>query len=373
MRRFVYCMTAVALALGLILSACAPKAAPAPGPSASPAPKPAPAPQLSEWDKVLADARKEGTVTVYISSGAQLGEALKTGLSQYGIKVESIVATAGELELKVATEQRAKAYVNDVFLTGWTSNMNMVKGGFSQPPNVALPSLKEKDVWQTQPDKYDPSRNVYVIGWSLNISLIANTDLVARGEVQSWQDLLDPKWKDRMSMTDPRTGSGPGATGIAAWMKITGEDYWKKMAAQRIALHTNWTLVVDQVVHGEKVIGILPAYSRVVPPIRAGAPIRIINLKEGTDYFVNSINLTKNAPHPNAALVLMNWIFTREGQAAIGKATENSSIRNDVTQDWIRIAELRPGSYTLLPQPSNLEPEAGKNGAAFAKSIFGAQ
>ncbi|MBM2831716.1 MAG: Ferric transporter ATP-binding subunit [Dehalococcoidia bacterium] len=358
------------LVLVLVLGACAPKAAPSPSPTPTAPTAPSPAPSLGEWDKVLEAAKKEGTLTLYSTWAAEAGEAMKTGMSKYGIKLETIGGQGGDLELKIATEQRAKAYVADVFTGGWTNQTNTSQAGFGQPVTSALPSLGEKDVWKIYPGKYDPTNSVYVSGTGVTPSVVINTDLVKKGEITAWNDLLDPKWRDRIVMTDPRTGSGPGASGVWVFMPL-GEDFWKKMAAQRITMQVRYDLAVNQVVYGEKALVLFPAFSRTVVAIRAGAPLQIVHLKEGTSYYLNGVVMVKNGPHPNASLVFLNWLFSKEGQIVVGKALGNYTIRNDVVEDWMKIPELNAGTFTVMEPPNNLDPEASKKAAEFAKNVFG--
>lgn len=360
---------ALFLVLALALAACGPKTAPAPSPSPSPVPSPVPAPQLSEWDKVLAAAKKEGTVTVYSTWGAKSGDALKAGLKPYGIDVQMIAGTGGALELKIATEQRAKANVADLFAGGWSNQVNAVEGGFGDKTSVALPALADKGVFKQAPDKYLAEWGVYLPGTQLTPSIIINTDMLKAGDITSWQDLLDPKWKGQLVMSDPRTGSGPGTSGLGFWSGKLGDDFWKKMAAQNIILQIVYQAVVDPVVHGDKPVGVFPAYSSTTAAIRAGAPIRMVHLKEGTSYPLQGIALIKNAPHPNAALVLLNYYFTREGQMTLQRALDSYTVRNDIVESWL-LPDMNPKNFNMLEPPNNLDPTTTKKGTDLGKAIF---
>lgn len=367
-----YVLSSVVL-FTLVLSACAAPKAPAPLslPAQAPIPAASPAAPQSEWDKVLAAAKKEGTVTVYSTSANQLLEASREAMGKYGIKVETIGGSGGELVQRILTEQRAKANIADMLTSGWTNNVEIVEAGYGEPSNVALPALGDKDVWKVDPGKYDSTQSAFVFGMGLTPSLIINTDLVKPGEIQSWQDLLDPKWKDKIVMSDPRAGSGPAAGGIWVWAKL-GEDYWKKLATQRPTMTVSAELPTQQVAYGEKYVAIFPNFLRVVSAITAGAPVQLVHLKEGTAYYISGVGRVKNSPHPNAALVLLNWMFTKEGQAAVGKSSGLFTVRKDVTEDWIRIRELRAGNYTLLEPAANF-PGYSQKGAEFARGIFGAR
>ena len=79
---------------------------------------------------------------------------------------------------------------------------------------------------------------------------------------------------------------------------------------------------------------------------RQGLPVGIFqpdHFKEGTNLVAaaGSVALLKNAPHPNAAKVALNWLLSREGQIAFQKdfaAVEGAadSRRNDIPKDEVR-------------------------------------
>lgn len=370
-KRFSGWLAVLMIVSGLVSACAAPKAAAAPTPPPAPQSAPAPAPQLSEWDKVLAAARKEGTVTVYSTAAAVFKEAMGVGMSQYGVKVETVGGSGGELEQRISTEQRAKANSADLFTGGWTNQLNILQAGYGQTVNVALPALGQKGVWVVDPGKYDRTNSIYAYAITITPSVIVNTDLVQKSEIQSWQDLLAPKWKDKIVMVDPRTGSGPAAGALGAWLPILGEDFWRKMATQRIVMYMRNDQPISAVSYGEKPLSILTPTVNVVSAIKAGAPVQIVHLKEGTTYAILSVMFIKNAPHPNAALLLLNWMLTKDGQAALGRAAQYNTVRSDITEDWISIREMRRGAYTQIEPPNNMDPAATKKASEFAKSIFG--
>ncbi|MDP2743883.1 MAG: extracellular solute-binding protein [Dehalococcoidia bacterium] len=376
MRSFVYWLGSIVLVFSLFLSACAPKATPpasgptAPGPA--PSPQPAPAAPASEWDRVLAAASKEGNIVLYNVLGTSWAPALTQAMAKYGIKVDVISGNGASLELKIVTEQQAKAWTADMFISGWTNNLNLLGKGFAQPVNEVLPELTAKDVWRLNPNMYDSTKAVWVFGTSITPSLIVNSDVVKVGEIRTWNDLLDPKWKGRIAMTDARPGSGPGTSGMFIFSSL-GEEFWKKMATQGIAMHQSYDLPVSQVALGEKWMALFPAFSRTVAAIKAGAPVRINHLEGGTSYYINGVTVVKNAPHPNASLVVLNWMFSKEGQAAIGSATDNYTVRKDVQETWIRIPELNLATFTLLEPANNSDLAGPKKGTEFATKIFGAR
>ncbi len=80
------------VAAALLLAACAPPATsptPVGTPSAKLSPAATGAPAQSAWDKVVAEAKKEGTVVVYTTWAAQVRVDLVPAFKEkYGINIE---------------------------------------------------------------------------------------------------------------------------------------------------------------------------------------------------------------------------------------------------------------------------------------------
>jgi ABC-type Fe3+ transport system substrate-binding protein len=87
---------------------------------------------------------------------------------------------------------------------------------------------------------------------------------------------------------------------------------------------------VDQLVRGQWAITGFNSGEAVLKPIQAGAPIKPLDLKEGYIFKAVRIAAIKNAPHPNATKVYINWRLSKEGQMLVSKATDQDSVRNDV-------------------------------------------
>jgi len=90
--------------------------------------------------------------------------------------------------------------------------------------------------------------------------------------------------------------------------------------------------------------------------LKAGAPLGIGS---------GSLALMKNAPHPNAARVFINWFLSREGQIAVQEeqARDNSgadSMRIDVPKDVVlSVYRRREGAKYLFvgtPERTNMQP-----------------
>jgi iron(III) transport system substrate-binding protein len=342
------------LLLILLVSACA-------------APE-APGQASGDWDKVLEAARKEGTVSFYTTWGVGIQNVVVEGMKPYGIQAEVLGGRGGGLEERVGTEQRSGSYVADALATGWTNNVNAFNNGFVQPVTVPLPVLQKEGVWERPPDKYLSTHGTYITGRFITPSIVINTDLVGLDEITSMQDLLDPKWKGKIVMTDPRMGSGPGTSGFGDSLERMGQEFWNKMAAQDITLVANYQQPINDAAQGSYSILMYPAGDLVVKAIRAGAPLHVVPIKEGDQFYFQGINMIANAPHPNAALVLINWYLSKEGQEVLCKATGYYSIRTDVKA--VTIEEVNPSKFTFRDMPNNLNASRNPKTVATAKALF---
>jgi len=72
-----------------------------------------------------------------------------------------------------------------------------------------------------------------------------------------------------------------------------------------------------------------------------------------------NLTIIKNAPHPNAARLFVNWLLGREGQEIFTKTMGSATRRLDVETKWLKkffvLAakdELTPEQYTRMENQS---------------------
>lgn len=356
------------LALGLLVS-CTPRATPAP---ATPAPVPA-APAVSpEWQQVLEAGKREGTVVVFEGARApRFTEALISEFPrQTGIRAEVVSVSGAEIRERIRMEDRAGAYQVDVLISALSTPADIVDWGFGQPVPIKLPVEEEMDVFRVKPWQYDPQRRLMV--WSQNVEpiILINTNLVKpQDEPKSWHDLLDPKWKGKIIITDPRF---PGGSTLMAYSASElGKDYWSKIPTQNPRLERNANRVIDAVVLGEKPIAIFAQSPIGAAAIAAGAPVKFLHLEEGSALMLWGGTVVKNTPHPNAAIVFMNWLLSKQGHETVMRAFESPGLRKDLKADWIKIPELLPGAERKLFSRVLTSPKHSQESIAFMQAAMG--
>ena len=259
-----------------------------------------------EWTKVLATAKKEGTVNLYSAQPAPLITRLVTGFKAANpdIPIEFVRLTSGALLAKVDQERAAGADGADVVITSevaWTE-------AFAKAGNLLTPAGPATAEW---PSRYVRSGAVIIAG--LEPFVIPYNVKLASPAPKGYADLLRPEFKGKLSTSELN------ATGNIAWYdwleKTQGADFLLKLKAQNPRIVTGSVPAAQSVAAGEHVIAALGLPSSAKPMIQQGAPIDYVvpNPAFGVEY---PIAAGKWSKRPNAALVLLDFLMSRAGQTA---------------------------------------------------------
>jgi iron(III) transport system substrate-binding protein len=370
----------------ILAAACASPAAPqsAPAPSGAaqqlPTAGAATAAWQTEWDQVLAAAKREGQVTVAGPTGTGAREVLVEPFQkQHGISVDFLGLTGRELTPRVATERAAGQYRWDVFIHGTsTAIKNMIPLGAFDPiePALILPDVKDPRTWRGGAQEFaDSGRLVLVMTPFQRGTIFVNTNLAKPEEFRSYRDLLDPKWKGRIAVDDPRVG-GPGeATFEFLYLHPElGPDFIRALARQELFIVRDRGQQVDLVGTGRYPILLGGSDQTVEERVQQGAPIAVVEppkLREGSDVSPANgvVALFNRAPHPNAAKIYINWLLSKEGQTAFARELGYVSARLDVPHDHV------PAWRVPLPGAIKTYTEQGMDGTEqvgpFLQELFG--
>jgi iron(III) transport system substrate-binding protein len=142
--------------------------------------------------------------------------------------------------------------------------------------------------------------------------LAHNTQKVGEAEApKSWTDLLDPKWRDQLAVGHPGFS---GAIGVWAvqMRKMYGWDYFKKLERNRPQIGRSSQDPVTLLNAGERTVGVCVPAGTTLLSIARGNPLRIIYPEEGVLATISPSGILRNAPHPNAAKLLMEYQASKE-------------------------------------------------------------
>ncbi len=262
-------------------------------------------------EALIAAAKKEGALTWYTTQiinqfarpAAELFE------KKYGVKVSYARSDTGEMVLRVMNESKAGRMQADVV------------DGTSSVPAMKREGLTAKfipDNARRFPAQFLDAGGEWVAGNFYVHEPVYNTDLVRRGtEPRKYEDLLDPRWKGRMSWSSlVSSSSAPGFIGIVLTHmgEAKGMDYLRKLAAQNITpVNFAARQVVDQVMAGEYPLTLQAFHHHAVISAAQGAPVEWIPF-EPAMAVLSVISVTKDAPHPNAARLFTEFLVSAEGQ-----------------------------------------------------------
>ena len=270
-------------------------------------------------DKVLLEgARKEGQVVFY--SGVIVNQALRPiadgFMKKYPfVKMSYWRADTEEIVAKVTAEVRANNVVGDV-LEGTGLGEVSVQAGIVQP--YYSPVVNE------YPQQYRDPRHLWTVTRLSYFATSYNTKLVPPATApKTYDDLLDPKWKRKMAW---RIGTSTGTplffTNLRkAWGEEKAMAYFKKLAEQKIINFGAGSArtLVDRVMASEYPIGLQVFAHHPVISAGKGAPVDT-QLMDPVASVAAPMQVTKGLTHPHAALLLVDYILSKEGQAILSKA-----------------------------------------------------
>jgi ABC-type Fe3+ transport system substrate-binding protein len=285
----------------------------------------------------VAAAKKEGSVNVALPAGLPgVGDVFaKVFGDQYGIKFE--YTTEQTPQPRIEQEEAANKVSTDVLVSGASEFLTLYKENFLAPvkpillkPDVADQSkwAEGKILWADKPQQFMPMTSEWV-----HIDLMVNSDIVKPDSITSWKDLLKPEYKGKIVAQQYAVGAG-GAT-ARALLENFGPDFVKSLYKDQGTLVTrDARQVVQEMASGGHPVGmaILPNQSETfikqgIHLVRVFPSDGRLNVSGGS----GMPKLVKNAPHPNAAAVFLNWFSSQEGQTTYAKQSLEASRRADVT------------------------------------------
>ena len=188
-----------------------------------------------------------------------------------------------------------------------------------------------------------------------HLSVMAyRTDLLPEAEApKTWEDLLDPRFKDRMVKGHPGY-SGTIMTATHILSDLLGWEYFEKLAAQNIMQVQSSTEPPKKLASGERALQVDGNEYNIFRLQDEGVPIKIVYPEKGTPLAIGNAAVLKDGPNPNAAKLFYAFLFSLEAQQLNSDFGGLRSFHPDVKVKEGRtpLAEIK----VLHSDPAELEP-----------------
>jgi ABC-type Fe3+ transport system substrate-binding protein len=278
----------------------------------------------ADWSKIVAAARQEKLVPMVMTGSAYANVMTAFQKAYPDIKVEMTQARPGDSSTRIVTEQQNGQFNWDIFW-GPSNSLNAVLAPANAlqdiRPFFVLPEVTDDSKWMGGFERYaqDMSKRplTFLTGMSTRTGGFAvNWEKTPKGTLSDWNDLLDPKWRGKIVIYDP-TKPITGAINLSCALPLVGEDFIKRLfSEQKLVQNNDARLITDWLVRGRYpiVIGLSSSFLPNYQKEGLGTQIEDIGGTVCGGVGGRGLSVLKNAPHPNATKVFLNWLNSREGQ-----------------------------------------------------------
>ena len=318
------------------------------GSVASPSPE-------ARWNQLVAAAKAEGKVVILAPPDTQVRQALPAAFrARFGIAVDYLGGRSSESADRLRAERQAGVHTVDVALAGIQTMATIFyreKMLIPLRPELIAPDVLDPTKWKNGKLWFMDPDDQYILRLfnTVGANFYVHTQFAKPADFRSARDLIDPKWKGRISIHDP-TVPGNGSNEAARFYTLYGEDFVKRLFVdQQPGIARDRRQITDWLARGRYPISIGAERDEVERLRQEGIPVEpVYNLSDmpGTlSAGVGEVALLDQAPHPNAAKLFANWIASKEGLEVYVRARTESPTRNDIDEASFLPPEIipRPG------------------------------
>jgi iron(III) transport system substrate-binding protein len=251
------------------------------------------------------------------------------------LEVKYTGAGGGRMVNRVVTEHRAGLNKFDVLGGTSTSHVALMKAGLIARNVTPVRKELREGFMDAEGYRVTPFTYALVIGY--------NSRAVAKEQrPRSYEELLEPKWKGQIGL------EAAGYEWLGALIDTMGEEkalaFARKLATQNLRVQQGSSLLVQQMIAGEFNVLIDALHYQLENQKERGAPVDFVIPDPLLVKDPSGIWLAKYSPHPHAASLLIDFLFTREAQEIY--ARQNRLVARKDMQ-W-RFRENLPGRIHVL-------------------------
>ena len=222
------------------------------------------------WEKIVGAGKKEGKVVMFGPSGYDVRDAYTLGFQKKypEIEVDFSGMQGAQVAPKLMAELKAQQYLTDIVVAGTTTALEglvPVDAVMPMQPFLMGPESRDLSKWQAGSCTFPmtPRSTISYYGNRVQVAFVYNRDSPAPCKIKSWKDLLNPEWKGKIAMLDPRRAGG-GLDISTYWYTNEklglGKRIMRKLFTTQECLRSNEEQqIVDFVARGRYPIAIGPS------------------------------------------------------------------------------------------------------------------
>jgi iron(III) transport system substrate-binding protein len=259
--------------------------------------------------KALEDAaKKEGELTWYVAHYTSEGaEDLGRGFTEMtGVKVNVVRTTAQVAYQRLLQDLKNNQTICDVFSSTDVGHYVRLaaEGRFEkyvpETENKILPAFRNSD----------PAGFYHTTSAGLVVLTYNSTKVKAEEAPQKWQDLLDMKWKGKVSTGHPGF-SGYVGTWVLTMKNLYGWSYFDKLEKNKPQIGRSINDTVTALNAGERQVAAGADGSTLFSASR-GNPLAVSYPTDGSVLIIAPSAIMKGTKHPNAAKLFMEYLYSVE-------------------------------------------------------------
>lgn len=285
--------------------------------------------------ELIAAATKEGTAVFHTSIDLPVAQKMCSDFQTLypGIRMQLERTGAERVLQRIEQEYASNIHAADVVES---SDVTMFLGWKRKG---WLANFIPTDVGRFWPaEERDPDGLFASVRTQLSVIAYNTKQVKPEDAPKSFADLLAPKWKNRMVKAHPGY-SGTILTSTYATEKALGWPYFDSLAKQRIMQVQSASDPPKKVAQGERSIMVDGSEYVVFYLKESGNPIEVVYATEGSPLISGQAGVMKDAPHPNAARLFADYMFSSRCQQLMADTGGTRSFHPDV--------KLAPGRKPL--------------------------
>jgi iron(III) transport system substrate-binding protein len=285
-----------------------------------------------------AGAKAEGTLTIY-TTGTQIAPLVDRFKQKYPfVRVQLLRASSVEIATKVTQEYAAGVFLVDAFELNSDGLILPRDQGVLQPftspeaANFEANAIEAGHHWISVRESYTG------IGY--------NTAKIPPAQApKTYQDLLDPKWKGKMAIS---ATTGTAGNWVGAMVVSHGADFVRTLGKQDIRVYpVAGRALANLMISGEVMLSPTIYQSHVSASKAQGAPLGW-NAPGPVPVTDTAVALAAKPSHPHAALLMIDFLLSREAQLIyrdLGYLSSRKDMKSDEYPDLQKLFLMNRPHY----------------------------